>query len=296
MSTSTGFADAPVQESRVTSLAELLDRHLGSPSLSLPVCTESATHVLQALEAEGVDSEALQGIVSRDPALVATVLREANGPEFDAIERVGSIERAAARLGRDRLAELVASIATHAQLESEDAVLTEALRHTWTRSLAVALVSQTIAERTGSEPLAGDAHLLGMLSDIGLVFLISALHMQRSPRGFRVPFTDVVEREVLDQLHQTYGIRLLDHWNCPPGMSNVLAGRPTGRNEQRLSLFLRMAQQVVSSIGFAAAGSEGQGLDDNELWEFAEALELSYVDVAALQVHAEDLEASLNAP
>jgi hypothetical protein len=35
-------------------------------------------------------------------------------------------------------------------------------------------------------------------------------------------------------------------------------------------------------------------VDENELWELAEALELSYVDVAALQVHAEDLVVSLS--
>ena len=284
------------RDSSRTSLAATLDRHLESPSLSLPVCPESAARVLRELEAEGSDAEALQRMVSRDPALVVSVLREANGPEFDALERIATIERALSRLGEERVAGLVGSSVTNSRLENADPLLTQALHHAWKRSLAIALVAPTIAARTGDEGLAQDAHLLGLLSDVGVVFLISALHAQRMQGGDRTPLTAVAEREVLDQLQHTYGIRVLDHWNLPPGVLAVLAGRPIGRDEQRQSLFLRVARQVVSSIGLPpVGGEEGEGADENELWELAEALELSTVDVAALQVQAEDLVASLDA-
>jgi HD-like signal output (HDOD) protein len=223
------------------------------------------------------------------------LLREANGPEFDALERVATIERALSRLGEERVAGLVGSTVTNAQLPSEDPVLTQALHHTWKRSLAVALVAPTIAARTGDGDLAGDAHLLGLLSDVGVVFLISALHALRAQPGDRLPLTEVAEREVLDQLQQAYGIRVLEHWNFPPSVLAVLSGRPAGRAEQRQSLFLRVARQVVSSIGLPPVGGEGEVAEANELWELAEALELSTVDVAALQVHAEDMVAVLGA-
>jgi HD-like signal output (HDOD) protein len=277
------------------SLAAAFDRHLESPSLSLPVCPESAARVLRELESEGADAEALHRMVSRDPALVISLLREANSPEFDALERVGTIRRALSRLGEERVADLVGATVTNSRLEGGDPVLAQALHHTWKRSLAIALVTPTIAARTGDEDLAQDAHLFGLLSDVGVVFLISALHAQRTQRGDRPPLTAVAEREVLDQLQHAYGIRVLEYWNLPPGMLAVLAGRPTGRDEQRQSLFLRVARQVVSTIGLPPVGGGGEGADENELWELAEALELSTVDVAALQVQAEDLVASLNA-
>ena len=295
MTAPAGVDGGRVRGSSGVSLASTLDRHLESPSLALPVCPESAARVLQELEAEGAGAEALQRIAGRDPALVVCLLREANGPEFDALERVVTIERALSRLGEERVAGLVGSAVTNARLESEDPVLTQALHHAWKRSLAIALVAPTIAARTGDDDLAQDAHLLGLLSDVGVVFLISALHAQRTQRGDRPPLTAVAEREVLDQLQQAYGIRVLEHWNFPPGVLAVLAGRPADRDEQRQSLFLRVARQVVSSIGLPPVGGEGEGADANELWELAEALELSTVDVAALQVHAEDLVASLNA-
>jgi HD-like signal output (HDOD) protein len=293
MTAPTDIDGGRARESSGMSLAATLDRHLESPSLSLPVCPESAARVLRELEAEGSDAEALRRMVGRDPALVVSLLREANGP--DALERVATIERALSRLGEERVAGLVGSSVTNARLESEDPVLTQALHHAWKRSLAIALVAPTIAARTGDDDLAQDAHLLGLLSDVGVVFLISALHAQRTRRGDRTPLTAVAEREVLDQLQQAYGIRVLEHWNFPPGVLAVLAARPTGRDEQRQSLFLRVARQVVSSIGLPPVGGEGEGADANELWELAEALELSTVDVAALQVQAEDLVASLNA-
>jgi len=276
------------------SLAAALDGHLESPSLSLPVCPESAGRVLRELAEQGADAEALQRMVGRDPALVACLLREANGPEFDALAGVATIERAVSRLGEERVAGLVASTATNARLASGTPFLAQALHHTWKRSLAIALVAPTIAARTGDAGLARDAHLLGLLSDVGVVFLISALQAQRLQRGDRPPLTAVAEREVLAQLQQAYGIRLLEQWSFPPGVMAVLAGRPAARDEQRQSLFLRVARQVVSSIGLPPVGNEGEGADANELWDLAEALELSTVDVAALQVHAEDLVGSLD--
>jgi HD-like signal output (HDOD) protein len=283
------------RESSGMSLAGALDRHLESPSLALPVCPESAARILEELEAEGTDSEALQRIAGRDPALVVCLLREANGPEFDALERVATIDKALSRLGEERVGGLVGSTVTNARLPSGDPVLTQALHHTWKRSLAVALVAPTIAARTGDGDLAGDAHLLGLLSDVGVVFLISALHALKSQAGDRLPLTEVAQREVLDQLQQAYGIRVLEHWNFPPGVLAILARRAVGRDEHRQSLFLRVARQVVSSIGLPPVGGEGKGADANELWELAEALELSTVDVAALQVQAEDLVATLDA-
>jgi HD-like signal output (HDOD) protein len=295
MATSTGIESGAVREASRMSLTSMIDRHLELPSLSLPVCAESAAHVLGELESTGADSAALERIVGRDPALVATVLREANGPEFDALDRVGAIPTALARLGDERVGDLLASVATHSRLETDDSVLTEALERTWKRSLAIAMVAPIIAERTWNEDLAQDSHLLGLLSEVGAVFLISSLHTLRTQCADRPPLSAVAEREVLDQLQEAYGIRLLERWNFPSGVLAVLAGRPTARDEQKQSLFLRMARQVVSSIGVTPVGADGDGLDENELWELAEALELSYVDVAALQVRAEDLEASLQA-
>jgi HD-like signal output (HDOD) protein len=283
------------RESSGRSLAGALDRHLGSPSLALPVCPESAARVLRELEAEGTEGGALQRIAGRDPALVVSLLREANGPEFDALERVATIERALSRLGEERVAALVGSTVTNARLESGDPVLAEALHLTWKRSLAIALVAPTIAARTGDGDLATDAHLLGLLSDVGVVFLISALHGLKAQPGDRSPLTAVAKREVLAQLQQSYGIRVLEHWNFPPGVLAVLAGRPANRDEQRQSLFLRVARRVVSSIGLPPVGGEAEEGDANDLWELAEALELSTVDVAALQVNAEDLVAALDA-
>jgi HD-like signal output (HDOD) protein len=291
-----GVEDGAGSESARMTLASTLDRHLVSPALSLPVCPESAARVLRELAAEPADADALQRALSRDPALAASVLREANGPEFDALERIAAIRRMLERLGAPRVAELVGSLVANARLESGDPVLTQALHHTWKRSLAIALVAPTIAVRTGDDALAPDVELLGLLSDTGVLFLISALNAERVQRGDRLKLTTIAEREVLDQLQDAYGIRLLEHWNAPPGVLAVLTSRPTTREEHRQSLFLRVARQVVSSIGLPPVGCEvGDRGDENELWELAEALELSYVDVAALQVHAEDLVVALNA-
>jgi HD-like signal output (HDOD) protein len=283
------------QRSQRASIAAFLDQHLQSPTLVLPICPESAEQARKSLAESKHDVENLVRITSQEPALAATLMREANGPEFDVLTGARSIRKAVIRLGPDRVLEVLGSLLSDVLQADPDPFIARTLHHNWTRSLAVALVTPTIAARTGDVALAQDAHLLGLLSDIGGVFLLSALQAGRRPESELPNLTDSARRELLIQLQSRYGVELLAHWKFPLDLLAVFSGDATGRDGQRKSLFLQVASAVVSSIGFPPTGCEaGGGWDDDELWELAEFLELRYVDVAALQVQAEDLVASLD--
>ena len=282
------------QRSPRASFAAFLDDHLRSQTLSLPICPESAEQARRSLSDSKHDIEALVRISSQDSALAATLMREANGPEFDVLTGARSIRKAVIRLGPERVLEVIGSLLSNATESDPDPFIARALRHSWTRSLAIALVTPAIAARTGDVALAQDAHLLGLLSDIGGVFLLSALQACRRSANELHPLTDSAKRELLVQLQGHYGFALLEQWKLPYDLLAVVSGSASGRDSQRKSLFLQVARAVVSSIGFPPAGCEaGGGWDDDELWELSEFLELCYVDVAALQVQAEDLVASL---
>jgi HD-like signal output (HDOD) protein len=294
MAQSTTLGSMSGQRSPRPSFAALLDDHLRSPTLSLSICPESADQARRSLSDKKHDVEALVRISSQDPALAATLIREANGPEFDVLTGARSIRKAVIRLGPERVLEVIGSLLSNATETDTDPFVARALRHNWTRSLAIALVTPAIAARTGEVALAQDAHLLGLLSDIGGVFLLSALQASRRSASELPPLTDSAKRELLVQLQGPYGVALLEQWKFPVDLLAVFSGDASGRDSQRKSLFLQVARAVVSSIGFPPAGCEvGGGWDDDELWELSEFLELCYVDVAALQVQAEDLVASL---
>jgi len=295
MAQSTSFDTTGDRQSPRTSFATFLSHHLEAPNLSLPICPESAEQARRSLADSKHDVETLVRITSQDPALAATLMREANGPEFDVLTGARSIRKAVIRLGPERVLALLGQLLTDVVEHDPDPFIARALRHNWTRSLAIALVTPTIAARTGDVALAQDAHLLGLLSDLGGVFLLSALQAGRKSASELPSLTESAKRELLMQLQGHYGVRLLDQWKFPADLLAIFSGEARDRDAQRKSLFLQVARAVVSSIGYPPTGCEaGGGWDDDELWELSEFLELRYVDVAALQVQAEDLVASLD--
>lgn len=269
------------------SLTALLEAYLASPDVALFVMRPSAARILAGDLATAGDDALIERVLG-DPALAAIVLRDANGPRFDALRPVGSLEDALRRLGRERIRDLARSVAEDCAFPCEEGLLAAALEHTWRHSHAVGCTSQRIAEKTGHFDLARKARLLGPLSDVGLVFLIAVLIDQDSRPSRSLALTDAARLDILDHLHHGYGLRLLESWGLPQNVIAALAGRGGDHCDYKQSLFLRMARQVVASIGLPPAGTGRSESVEGELWEIAEELELTTVDVAALQVHAED--------
>jgi HD-like signal output (HDOD) protein len=266
------------------SLVAALERHLDLPALSLPLCPESVRRARARFEGERDRPRALREIALGDVALVTALLREANGPDFDGLARVASVERACERLGRERVEDLFASILTASDFEAGDGLLSGYLHYTWRRAGAIATVAGEAARMCGRGPLAERAALLGLVSETGVVYLLSSLQMQRTQRPARPPLSDSAVREVLAQLHEAFGIRLLERWNFAGEILDALSDRPQAGSECKL---LQLARHVVASAGIPSAGL-APGEPAPELWDLAEGLDLRDVDVAALQVKAED--------
>jgi HD-like signal output (HDOD) protein len=278
------------------SFAAALDEHLALPNLSLPVAAASAARLRSVLAAPQVPEQALADAVGRDPAALASVLREANRREYDALPPIAEPVAAVARLGRDRTQEILGSLLADAELGGGDVFTAEALDRVWRRSLLIALFAGEVAQRWSDAGLVGALRVLGVLSEAGAVFLLASLQSIRATRNEFQGFTPAARNEVLCELQDRYTLRLLAGWRLPPGVVDVIAGRVDDRVARRKTQILALARLLAASIGATPVGCDAAHGDEcDELWDLADVLELGHVDVAALQVRGEMLLESIDA-
>lgn len=278
----------PDVESAV-SLAAVLEDHLHSRTLNLPLSRASASDLRAVLAGPGGAADVLVAAIGRDPATLATVLREANREEFDALPPVLAPPAALARLGTDRARDLMEALVADAEFDRADEHTAKALDLVWRRSQAIALLAGEITAR-GSERHAAQARVLSVLSEAGAVFLLSGLGSLRDTRSNGAPITECARNEILRVLQDRYTQRLMAAWNLPPEAIAILDDRADDRAGRQLALALRLSRSLVASIGLLPIGCDSASVEEqDEMWDLADMLELRYVDVAALQVRAEML-------
>ena len=274
------------------SLMAKLDAFLSSRDWKLTVCAEPAARLLEQL-GDDPDRDRLRQVAMSDPILLTSLLREANSAAFDGLAPSADVEGALSRLGEDRALALLRDVLRDARFGGSSPVLRQALCQSRRRALAVARSAAGVAKSTGHGELAGEAERLGLLSELGTAFLVSALQARMDEYG--APLTDFATQEVLAQLQQGYRNRLLELWHFPRRAVEILSERASGSEERRLARILELGRRVVASAGLPAVGSTPSEGAESELWELAEDFELSNVDLAALQVRAEDVVAELTA-
>jgi len=265
------------------SIAGAIEAGLEDDRLSLPLCRPCAP-----AETTAVDADALARLAASEPVVTAVLLREANGPIFNALEPADSVEQAIERLGCEGALGLVSELDAERRRDRPDPVLDRALLESRTRSLVVARIGARIAETTGHSERAAKTALLGLLSDIGVPFLVRALGPHARELGDAPELNEFATREILAELSLRCGHRLLVRWNLAPQTLAVLQGRAVDPEERSLATLLGMAQTIVTSVGRPPVGRASPGAWSQELWNFSETLGLSDVAVAALQVQAED--------
>lgn len=272
------------------SLTGELDAFLASRSWRLPVCAEPARRILERL-GTAPDRTRLIEVALSDPTLLTSLLREANSLRFDGLEATSDVDRALSRVGEERAEELLRETLTEARFEGDSQVLAEALSQSRCRALGVARSAAAVARATGHPELSLEAERLGLLSELGTVFLVTAL--QARIDDYSAPLTDFATLEMLAQLQQGYRNRLLELWRFPRRTVEILSERSSGAEERRLMGVLELGRQVVASAGLPAVGTIRSEQADTELFELAESFELSNVELAALQVRAEDVVSAL---
>jgi len=181
--------------------------------LSLPqVCQ----HLSRILEAGRVEPSRLAELIACDPTLTARLFQLANAPEARH-PPVETISEAIARIGTDRLRQLLASSPGTSVFREIDPAIVDR-EDFWHHSLCCALASSSLARQAGMES-PGRMFLPGLLHDIGQLIIYEA-----NPRLAARVLTDSrelesyryqMEKTLLGVTHAQAGRELLRRWRLP---------------------------------------------------------------------------------
>jgi diguanylate cyclase (GGDEF)-like protein len=215
----------------------------------LPSPPAVALEMLQIVQRPDCDVDRVAEILSRDPALVAKILRIANTPLFGA-RKVTTIRHALMTIGLKAIHVLALSFSLMRPPESAGVGFD--WNAWWRGALASAVAARHLAMR-GAPRLTDEAFVAGLLLDLGAL----AVRMAWPERADRIAqavaagaMQDAAERAELDLSQPELGAHLLERWGLP--QSIVLAVRHHRQPEALTNDVAEPVRQLTRLVEHAA--------------------------------------------
>ncbi|MCP9449114.1 MAG: HDOD domain-containing protein [Nitrospira sp.] len=148
---------------------------------SIPTLPEIYVHARNVVDDPGSTGDHLAGIIKRDPALSAGLLRVANDPRHGFPRQIETIENAVRLIGPQATAEVVGAATVGRTFSGMPAYLMDVAKF-WRKSLLCALLAGKIAESSGLDDSAR-FYVAGLFRDIGHLVLYQTVP-QRAQSSF----------------------------------------------------------------------------------------------------------------
>jgi putative nucleotidyltransferase with HDIG domain len=195
----------------------------------LPTISAVANEINDRDKNDALTAKALGTIITRDPALTATVLKLANSAYYGMAREITSIERAVTILGFDTIKNLALTISVFHVFKNQDGQLFD-LQGLWYHSLGVGLVAKHLALHSPmlacDKTLPEQAFICGILHDIGKIAFAQNLPAEmaeilKQTRSGTLAQHEI-EKNILGFNHQKAGQAMADAWNFPEEYQTVI--------------------------------------------------------------------------
>lgn len=185
----------------------------------------TAARVFDLLDDPDVDISELLEVVKYDPGLTSNVLRLANAASSAALREIVSIHDALVRLGTKQVSQMVLASVTaplmRPAIKGYDLPPGKLLEH----SVSVALAADELANVVKAD-VPEHVFTAGLLHDVGKIVLGTYVEVDATPilelaYEEEISF-ELAERRVLGIDHAEVGGRLLEHWQLPASIVDVV--------------------------------------------------------------------------
>jgi putative nucleotidyltransferase with HDIG domain len=263
--------------------AKEMQRRLDSIQ-DLPTLPAVATEVVELISDPDTSIGKLSAAIEKDQVITARILKLVNSAFFGLPSMVGNIPHALVLLGFSTVRNAVLSVSVVNVLSQKKALGGFDISEFWKHSIAVAVTSRILAERTRLQA-SGDSFTGGLLHDVGK-FVLS----QFFPALFKEVWAAMQEKgctyseaeKEIPLHHGAIGACLARKWKLPVELVDVIHHHHApvaNADSQRLLAIVRAADWIVNSgpgtgeqallthyLGPLGSGKMGSVLDTVSQW------------------------------
>lgn len=226
-----------------------LDRFFSQTSM-LPPAPRVVSDLLARLEDPNVDIKSVGNMLSRDPVLVAKILRMANSSYYGVPGTIGSVDRALQLLGLLQVQVIVITCGVAGAFSNVKGL---SLAHFWRTSLLAALVARALAVGTALNP--NLAFTAALMHGIGQLLIHSSFPEAGEELDQAVDQADIqgrrmAEHEVLGVDHCEIGAELARRWSLPASIINAIRyyAEPESKDAEPLARLTYVATMLAHTI------------------------------------------------
>lgn len=220
----------------------------------VPVVPAIAIQVLEIAQNPEAGAGEVARTMGHDPVLAAQVIKAANRL---VPQEIADLQRAVAMLGTRSVSALALAVSLGSALNAKRAA-GEALKTVWRRSLYSALGIRLILEQ-GREPAAHEAFLSGLLQDVGMLGMLTALGQDYA--DFVASVADhedlaAAEREALGTDHAEVGAAMARAWSLPSRLAASIAAHHNPSLDDEAVLRLVRWNRTARAVANVLLGSD----------------------------------------
>jgi HD-like signal output (HDOD) protein len=187
-----GIAVTPEERAAALAFLQNLASEISEGTIDLPCFPDVVVRISQALTDPNTTSDQVVTIVGAEPRLAARLLQTANSAAFNSTGKpLTDLRSAITRLGHQMVQSTAMSYAMQ-QMKNEASLrsIAQPLGELWNRSIAVASISQLVAQRTKVHP--DEAYLTGLLHGIGSLYIMARAAGQSNGLGSEHAWSDLI--------------------------------------------------------------------------------------------------------
>jgi len=240
--------------------------------IEIPTLPSIASAIMERTLDDWANAKNLTGMVEKDTALAAKVLKVANSPFYHRIKEISTIRSAVVLLGMNVLRSIVLSISVINLFNSNKKNVIDLYRF-WQHSISCAVWSRMIATKT-LPACEEDAVAAGLLHDIGKIVLDQNICLggeyQEIIERVNSGTTDIIkcENSIIGINHADIGKKLIEKWNLPKVLCEAVGAHHKqpevdmlDARDEMLCAIVNIADKITNHLGLGISTHSADFID-----------------------------------